>query len=73
MAKVEAMHEARAAKSSQEGADTEEAAGGDEAVIDIEAKPEITYDDFAESFSSRLAKLFACEEVKKSKSFYAPR
>lgn len=67
MAKVEAMHEARAAGSSQEGgADTEEAAGGDEAVIDIEAKPEITYDDFAK-LQFQVGEIIACEEVKKSK------
>ncbi len=38
----------------------------DENVIDIEAKPEITYDDFAK-LQFQIGEIIACEEVKKSK------
>lgn len=38
----------------------------DENVIDIEAKPEITYDDFAK-LQFQVGEIIACEEVKKSK------
>jgi len=38
----------------------------EEAVIDIEAKPEITFDDF-EKLQFRVGKIIACEEVPKSK------
>ena len=38
----------------------------DNAVIDIEAKPEITYDDFAK-LQFQIGEIIACEEVKKSK------
>ncbi|NLP17170.1 MAG: methionine--tRNA ligase [Clostridiales bacterium] len=37
-----------------------------EAAIDIEAKPEITYDDFAK-LQFQVGEIIACEEVKKSK------
>ena len=37
-----------------------------EAVIDIEAKPEITYDDFAK-MQFQVGEIIACEEVKRSK------
>ncbi len=37
-----------------------------ECVIDIEAKPEITYDDFAK-LQFQVGEIIACEEVKKSK------
>ena len=37
-----------------------------EAVIEIEAKPEITYDDFAK-MQFQVGEIIACEEVKKSK------
>lgn len=37
-----------------------------EATIDIEAKPEITYDDFAK-LQFQVGEIIACEEVKKSK------
>jgi methionyl-tRNA synthetase len=36
------------------------------AVIDIEAKPEISYDDFA-AMQFQVGEIIACEEVKKSK------
>ena len=42
---------------------TEEA---DEEVIDIEAKPEITFDDFGK-MQFQVGEIIACEEVKKSK------
>lgn len=54
--KAEAMFEARKEK-------TEEPA---EPVIDIEAKEEISYDDFAK-MQFQVGKIIACEEVKKSK------
>ncbi|NLP34654.1 MAG: methionine--tRNA ligase [Clostridiales bacterium] len=38
----------------------------DNSVIDIEAKPEITYDDFAK-LQFQVGEIIACEEVKKSK------
>ena len=44
----------------------EEEAAADEEVIDIEAKPEITYDDFAK-LQFQVGEIIACEEVKKSK------
>ncbi|MBU3876663.1 methionine--tRNA ligase [Faecalicatena sp. AGMB00832] len=46
-------------------ADTEEAAG-EEAVIDIEAKPEITFEQFG-AMQFQVGEIIACEEVKKSK------
>ena len=63
MEKVEAMHEARAVK--EEGPAKEENVQ-DEEVIDIEAKPEITYDDFSK-LQFQVGEIIACEEVKKSK------
>ena len=67
MEKVEAVHAARAAQegeASKEAAPEEEKA--EEEVIDIEAKPEITYDDFAK-LQFQVGEIIACEEVKKSK------
>ena len=61
MEKVDAMNASRAAEST---APEEEAA--EENVIDIEAKPEITYDDFAK-LQFQVGEIIACEEVKKSK------
>ncbi len=43
-----------------------EAEAAEESVIDIEAKPEITYDDFAK-LQFQVGEIIACEEVKKSK------
>lgn len=40
----------------------------DEPVIDIEAKEEITFDDF-EKMQFQVGEIIACEEVKKSKNF----
>ncbi len=66
MEKVEAMHAARA---TQEGEASKEAAQeekAEEEVMDIEAKPEITYDDFSK-LQFQVGEIIACEEVKKSK------
>ena len=57
--KVEAKRAAMAADAPQEEAKEED-------VIDIEAKPEITYDDFAK-LQFQVGEIIACEEVKKSK------
>jgi methionyl-tRNA synthetase len=59
--KAEAMFAQR--KAQAEPAQEEKEA---EAVIDIEAKPEITYDDFAK-MQFQVGEIIACEEVKKSK------
>ncbi|MFA9378555.1 MAG: methionine--tRNA ligase [Lachnotalea sp.] len=53
------------AKVAEENAAEEESIV-DENVIDIEAKPEITYDDFAK-LQFQVGEIIACEEVKKSK------
>ena len=63
MEKVEAMQAASAAGTAQEGAGEE--AGAPE-VIDIEAKPEISYDDFAK-LQFQVGEIIACEAVAKSK------
>ncbi|MCR5654416.1 MAG: methionine--tRNA ligase [Lachnospiraceae bacterium] len=59
--RADAMFEARKAEAAK-------AAGGDdlEEGIDIEKKPEITYDDFAK-LQFRVGKIIKCEEVPKSK------
>jgi len=57
LGKVEAQNEASG---------KEEEPAADENVIDIEAKPEITYDDFAK-LQFQVGEIIACEEVKKSK------
>lgn len=59
--KVEASKEA---ESGQEQNQVKEEAASD--VIDIEAKPEITYDDFSK-LQFQIGEIIACEEVKKSK------
>jgi methionyl-tRNA synthetase len=59
--KVEASKEA---ESGQEQNQVKEEAALD--VIDIEAKPEITYDDFSK-LQFQIGEIIACEEVKKSK------
>ena len=57
--KVEAM-------SAAEEVPAEEEAKEDENVIDLEAKPEITYDDFAK-LQFQIGEIIACEAVPKSK------
>ena len=59
MEKVEAMRAAEVPKE-------EKKEEPEEAVIDIEAKPEITYDDFAK-LQFQVGEIIACEAVKKSK------
>ena len=59
MEKVEAMRAAEAPKE-------EKKEEPEVAVIDIEAKPEITYDDFAK-LQFQVGEIIACEAVKKSK------
>lgn len=59
--KVEAMH-AAAGSAGAEGA----AGEGSSNVMDIEAKPEITYDDFAK-LQFQVGEIIKCEEVPKSK------
>ena len=61
MEKVEAMRAAEAAASEQPEEEKE-----DENVIDLEAKPEITYDDFAK-LQFQVGEIIACEAVPKSK------
>ena len=56
--------EIQAAQKAAAGAAEE--TGSDEEVIDIEAKPEITFDDF-EKMQFQVGEIIACEEVKKSK------
>ena len=62
--KAEAMFAAR--KAETEGPAEEEAGEEQPAVIDIERKPEITYDDFAK-LQFQVGEIIACEEVKKSR------
>ena len=55
-------------ESSRSGADKKEEDDmtQEEAVIEIEAKPEITYEDFSK-LQFQVGEIIACEEVKKSK------
>ena len=62
--KVEAMHAAEAAAAG--GANGTDETASNDAVIDIEAKPEITYDDFAK-LQFQVGEIIACEAVPKSK------
>ena len=55
-----------ARKAETEGPAEEEAGEEQPAVIDIERKPEITYDDFAK-LQFQVGEIIACEEVKKSR------
>ena len=77
--KVEAMHGAEAADQKQAGgqdgssdnAEDAKAAGEEEnaqeeSVVDVEKKPEITYDDFAK-LQFQIGQIVKCEEVPKSK------
>ncbi len=63
-AKEEELAQAMAAAAAKENG--EEADRADEAVIDIGAKPEISYDDFAK-LQFQVGEIIACEEVPKSK------
>ena len=66
MKKVEELHPAadNAGDSAADGG--EDGAAKEEAVIDIEAKPEITFEDF-EKMQFQVGEIIACEEVKKSR------
>lgn len=72
MERVEKMEKEKAAKQEKAAAaQEEEAAGGERKnapaeIIDIEAKPEITYDDFAK-LQFQIGEIIACEAVPKSK------
>ena len=61
MKKVEELHPAAEEESESEGKEPE-----DEAVIDIEAKPEITFEEFGK-MQFQVGEIIACEEVKKSR------
>ncbi len=64
LAKVEEMKEVKEVKIEAAPADASDVNTSD--IIDIEAKPEITYDDFAK-LQFQIGEIIACEEVKKSK------
>lgn len=63
---IKAAQAAEYAKENGAEAGTPEAEKAEEAVVNIEAKPEITYDDFAK-LQFQVGEIIACEEVKKSK------
>lgn len=63
MAKVEKIQAAQRAEYERENGITSE---DEEEVIDIEKKPEISYDDFSK-LQFRVGKIIKCEEVAKSK------
>lgn len=62
--KVEAAKESLKENSGEVSAENKDEKASD--VIDIEAKPEITYEDFAK-LQFQIGEIIACEEVKKSK------
>ena len=64
MVKVEEIQAAQAAANA--AANPQVDVVEEEDVVDIEAKPEITYDDFAK-LQFQVGEIIACEEVKKSK------
>ena len=68
MAKVEKIQEAQRAEfeAEQQAAGAEDSSAEAEPVIDIEAKEEITYDDFMK-MQFQVGEIVACEEVPKSK------
>ena len=61
LAKVEEIKLAQIAEAKAEAGETEE-----EAVVEIEAKPEVTFDDFMK-MQFQVGEIISCEEVKKSK------
>ena len=65
MAEVEKIRAAQKAEYERENGITSEDSST-EPVIDIEKKPEISYDDFAK-MQFQVGKILECEEVKKSK------
>ena len=64
--KVEQRFGEKEAEEKKEAAGGESSAKEEPAVIDIESKAEITYDDFAK-LQFQIGEIIACEEVKKSK------
>ena len=65
--KVEAMHGAEAAADQNQAGGEEGASGSaEDSGIDLEAKAEITYDDFAK-LQFQVGEIIACEAVAKSK------
>lgn len=66
LAKAEEIQKAQVSEEKKEDAAQEETAGNGEKVIDLEAKPEITYDDFAK-LQFQVGEIISCEAVKKSK------
>ena len=64
--KVEQRFGEKEAEEKKEAAGGESSAKEEPAVIDIESKAEITYDDFAK-LQFQVGEIIACEEVKKSK------
>ncbi len=63
MKKVEELHPPVEEEGTRSGDETEKP---EEAVIDIEAKPEITFEEFGK-MQFQVGEIIACEEVKKSK------
>lgn len=67
LAKVEAQLAAQeTVPAPEENPDSKEGTDGEEMVMDIEPKAEITYDDFAK-LQFQVGEIIACEAVKKSK------
>ena len=66
LAKVEESKVNQEAEDKNTPAEEETKAAETQDVIDMEAKPEITYDDFAK-LQFQIGEIIACEEVKKSK------
>lgn len=66
MEKVEAMHGAEAADQKQAGGQDGSSDNAEDSGIDLEAKPEITYDDFAK-LQFQVGEIIKCEAVPKSK------
>ena len=66
MKKVEELHPAADSADDSAADSGADGAAKEEAVIDIEAKPEITFEDF-EKMQFQVGEIIACEEVKKSR------
>ena len=64
--KVEAMHGAEASDQKQAGGQDGSSDNAEDSGIDLEAKPEITYDDFAK-LQFQVGEIIKCEAVPKSK------
>ena len=64
--KVEAMHGAEAADQKRAGGQDGSSDNAEDSGIDLEAKPEITYDDFAK-LQFQVGEIIKCEAVPKSK------